>query len=147
MTRLRARVWFGLFVTLVFVAGAGAGALIAPRLGPPAGVLLEPPPMMPGRPGPGGPSFMPGPLARGLAEELQLDAPQRERLQQLFATRRDRLRAFHDETRARYEREQRELYDELRTLLTPEQMQRFETWARRGPGRGARRRSPDPGRF
>lgn len=142
MTRMTAlRVWFGVFVALVFVAGLATGILVAPRVAPSLG--LGGPPLVERGAGPGrgfGGGVGPGPavLANRLADELQLDAEQRRRLEVVFARRRERLQAVNREMRERFEAEQREFRREIAEILTPAQQERFEAWLRRAGRRGGR---------
>lgn len=141
MTRSAMYVWFAVFVALVFVAGVGTGVVVGPRLlgVPGAGPLawlrpgLGPSPGV--RPGPA----MPAPLVRRLAEELELDPAQQQKLDAVLARRRERLLSFGREARERFETEQRELRREIAEVLTPEQRVRFEVWLERPPRRGLRR--------
>lgn len=146
MTRSARYVWLAVFVTLVFVAGVATGLVVGPRLLGPAGSRL----MQPWRPGAGpagdvlpGP-VMPQPLVRRLASELQLDAEQQKKLEDVFATRRERLLGFSREARERFEAEQRELRREITGILTPEQQARFERWLERTPRRRGMRPNQPP---
>ncbi len=139
-SRASLRVWFGVFVALVFFAGLATGVVVAPRVAPRLG-LGGPPPVARlvgmGRGfGAGGPG--PAVLAGRLADELQLDAEQRRRLEAVFARRRDRLQAVNRELRERFEVEQQEFRREIGAILTPAQQVRFEAWLRRAPRRGGR---------
>ncbi len=139
MTATVMRLWFGVFVALVFAAGVATGVVVAPRLFPPeAGPLL---PMSPGfGPGaglrPGAP--MAAPLVRRLSEDLDLDEAQQKKLQAVFERRRERLQTFNRDVRERFETEQRDLRSEIAAILTPEQQKRFDEWLLRPPRRGPR---------
>jgi Spy/CpxP family protein refolding chaperone len=135
MSDNRTRIWFALFVLAVFAVGLTSGVLLGRRIGPPprggspalAGM---------GR-GPAGPP--PGRLIERLERDLRLTAEQRSRLEGIFEARRPRLEDVQKEVMARAEREQRELQAEIRTILTPEQQQRFDRWLSEAPrGRGGR---------
>jgi Spy/CpxP family protein refolding chaperone len=139
-------VWLAVFVAMVFVAGVATGVLVGPRLFAP--LARAPRPMMgpglgPGA-GPQGGLLMPGPLGDRLAEELQLDAAQREKLEAVLAGRRERLLGFNREARDRFEVEQQALRREIAEILRPEQRTRFEQWLERGPRRGQRRQGRPP---
>lgn len=143
MTTTAMRIWFGVFVAFVFAAGVATGLVVAPHLfSPEAGPF---PPMPPGfGPGAGRPGVpMPAPLVRRLADELQLDQAQQQKLEAVFERRRERLQTFNREVRERFETEQRDLRSEIAEILTPEQQKRFDEWllrpARRGPRGGDRR--------
>ncbi len=137
MTKQTTRVWFGLFVALVFVAGAGAGVMVAPRLAP---ARHAPPRAFEGRPGPGlrGPNGERRRLAPLIARDLGLDADQQEKLSEVFARRRGRLEAIQKNVRQQFEAEQKELREEIRAILRPDQMQKFDEWLQRAE----RRRHP-----
>jgi Spy/CpxP family protein refolding chaperone len=134
MSDNRTRIWFSLFVLVVFCVGMAGGMLIGRRMAPP------PPPagMFPGEPGPGrgrGPG--PGPLIDRLDREVQLTPEQRTRVQAIFDARRGRLEEVQREVIARAEEERRALQDEIRKVLTPEQQARFDRWIAEQPlGRG-----------
>jgi Spy/CpxP family protein refolding chaperone len=137
MSDNRIRVWFSLFVLVVFCVGLAGGIVIGRRMAPPpprSGMFL------PGEPGRGrGPG--PGPLIDRLDREVQLTAEQRTRVQAIFDARRGRLEEVQREVIARAEQERRALQDEIRKVLTPEQQTRFDRWiaeqprGRRGRGR------------
>jgi Spy/CpxP family protein refolding chaperone len=134
------KVWFGVFVALVFFAGFATGVAVAPRVAARLGLAWRP---MVERPvgmgrgfGAGGPGA--AVLARRLAEELQLDREQQQRLEAVFAKRRERLQAVNREMRERFEVEQQEFRREIAAILTPAQQERFEAWLRRAPRRGGR---------
>lgn len=139
MTTTAMRIWFGVFVALVFAAGVATGLVVAPRLFLPEGGPFTP--VGPGfGPGPGmrpGAS-MPAPLVRRLAGELQLDEAQQQKLEAVFERRRERLQTFNREVRERFETEQRDLRSEIAEILTPEQQKRFDEWLLRPPRRGPR---------
>ena len=156
----RTRIWFTLFVLVVFAAGlAGGVALdrsIARRAyldrgfdrGGPRGPMDF---------GPGGPGSGPGAgpvgsrrgggppprvLVDRLASELDLTADQRTKIEEVLTARRTRLETVQREVRDRFAAEQHSLRDEIRTLLTPEQQQKFDKneqergrFGRRGPPR------------
>jgi Spy/CpxP family protein refolding chaperone len=75
-------------------------------------------------------------------------------VEQIFESRRKALEAVQDDVLARAQKEQRELQDEIRKVLTPEQQQRFDKWLAdaprgrrgRGPGMGLGPVGPPPGR-
>lgn len=140
---LMLRVWFGLFVAVVFVAGLGAGVVLAPRLASPSpsrAVATR----APGERGafPRQPGMGPTRLAPQLASELGLDAAQEQQLEEVFARRRQRLEEIQHGVRDQFETEQRALRQEIRKILTDEQMAKFDEWLRR-PRRG-QRRPPQP---
>jgi Spy/CpxP family protein refolding chaperone len=127
------RIWFALFVLVVFVTGLAAGLLIDRSLGPAWPGTR--PPRFAGGPGPMG--RFPGPPPPGflvdrLAQDLSLTADQRAKVEKIFEGRRERLGEFQSQVRARYEQEQRELRAEVEKLLTPDQRQRFQGWIERG---------------
>ena len=140
---LMLRVWFGLFVAVIFAAGVGAGVMLAPRFAPSsprAGVPVRPP----GERGafPRQPGMGPTRLAPQLAEELGLDAEQERQLDDVFKRRRERLEQIQHGVRDQFEAEQRALRQEIRTILTEEQRAKFDEWLHRS--RRGSRRPPRP---
>ena len=148
MSDNRARMWFGLFVLVVFLFG-GATGFVAGRLIPPFRGASLGPPEGPGgdgfRRGPGGsgrgPLFGRGPGAPALPPQLldrltrdvQLDATQREQIRKLLEERRDRFEDVHREARERFDKEQRELHTAIRAVLRPDQQQKFDDFLDRRP--------------
>jgi Spy/CpxP family protein refolding chaperone len=139
---LMLRVWFGLFVAVIFAAGVGAGVMLAPRFAPSSSSRAGVPVRSPGDRGafPRQPGMGPTRLAPQLAEELGLDAEQERQLDDVFKRRRERLEEIQHGVRDQFEAEQRALREEIRTILTEEQMAKFDEWLRR-PRRGSRRPS------
>ena len=149
MSDNRARMWFGLFVLVVFLFG-GATGFVAGRLIPSiSGARLGPPdgpggdgfrrggPGGPGRGplfgrGPGAPALPPQLLDR-LTRDVQLDATQREQIRTLLEERRDRFEDVHREARERFDKEQRELHTAIRAVLRPDQQQKFDDFLDRRP--------------
>jgi len=142
---LMLRVWFGLFVAVIFAAGAGVGVMLAPRLASPSAPAAGAPVRTPAdrRGLPRSPGMGPVRLAPQLAEELGLDAEQARQLDDLFARRRQRLEDIQHGVREQFEAEQRALREEIRKILNEEQMAKFEEWLRRSSRRGSRR-PPQP---
>jgi len=137
----RARVWFSLFVLAVFCVGLALGLVLGRRMAPipgEAGIFMGPG---------GGRGGLPGRAGRGgmlidrLDRELQLTPDQRTRVRAIFDARRSRLEALQRDIAGRAEQEHRDLQTELRTVLTPDQQQRFDRWLERQP-RGRRGRPP-----
>ena len=145
------RLWAGLFVLLVFVAGLAAGVVVRPWLvpGPPRGFG---PRGLVGRPSP---DRMTERLLERISAEIALTPEQGQRLRAVFDGRQRRLREINEEVRGRFETQQAEMNAEISAILTPEQMQIFENeilsmrrlrgGARgRGGPRGRGRRGPGP---
>ena len=142
----RTRVWMGLFVLVVFLAGLGAGVVAAPWLG-----FGPRPGFGPGR---GGPAVPPigGRMLERIGSRLDLSDDQRARLSALFDARRERYRALgremRREMRARFAAEQETLRAAIAEILTPAQLDLFDAElvrlrderGRRGGGRGGRER-------
>jgi Spy/CpxP family protein refolding chaperone len=130
----RTRVWFALFVLVVFCVGLTSGMVIGRRMAPPprSGMFF------PGEPGPGrgrGPGR--GALIERLDHELQLTPAQKTQVQAIFDERRGRLEAVQREVVRRADEERRALQEEIRKVLTPEQQTRFDRWIAEQPlGRG-----------
>ncbi|MCY4026876.1 MAG: hypothetical protein OXH75_11270 [Acidobacteria bacterium] len=120
MTDTRTRLWIGLFVLVVFLAGLGAGIVAAPWLDrggrPDRGI---------GRDGlrpPGGTER----LVERMSNRLDLSDGQAARLGALFDARRDRFRTLRREMRERLTAEQGSFRTAIADVLTPEQMATFE---------------------
>ena len=145
------RLWAGLFVLVVFVAGFAAGVVVRPWLGPgpsrgfgPRGMVGRPP--------------LDRVTERILANIADLTPEQDQDLRAVFDGRQQRLREINEEVRDRFETQQAQMDAEISAILTPEQMEIFENEilsmrrerGRRGPrGRGGRgrdlpRRGPGP---
>ena len=120
MTDTRTRLWIGLFVLVVFLAGLGAGIVAEPWLD-----WDRPPERGFGRDGlrpPGGGERL---VAR-MSARLDLSDEQAARLRTLFDTRRDRVRTLRREMRERLAAEQDSFRTAIADVLTPEQMATFE---------------------
>ena len=120
---MRARLWVGLFVLVVFVAGLGTGIVASPWLG-----FGPRPGFGPG----GGPPVPPisGRMMERMASRLDLSDEQQERLSALFDARRERYRTIgremRREMRARFAAEQETLRAAIAEILTSEQMDLFD---------------------
>lgn len=145
----RARIWFALFVLVVFCAGLGSGVLIGRRMSPPApGSAL----FMPGGPrargpfgpgaGPGfgmgmgmgrggGPAAIPPELVERLSRDMDLDAAQRAQVTKILDEHRDHLEQVHRDAREKFEKEASDLHGALRAVMRPDQQQKFDEWLRR----------------
>ena len=137
----RARLWFALFVLVVFCLG-GAGGFILGRHVPDFPGRMGPPPdprAMDGRGfgrgrggpplfarGPLGPAGLPPGEAVRLAAQLNLDEAQRAQLRTVLDDHRQKFEQVHREARDRFDSEQRELHAAIRALLRPDQVQRFD---------------------
>jgi hypothetical protein len=137
----RARIWFALFVLVVFCLGGAGGFILGryvqqfprrpgPRSDPrglegrgmPRGLPV--PPAF-GR-GPAGPAGLPPEVANRLATELNLDEAQRAQFRAVLEDHRRKFEEVHREARDRFDSEQRELHAAIRALLRPDQVQRFD---------------------
>jgi Spy/CpxP family protein refolding chaperone len=147
MSDNRTRIWFSLFVLAIFGLGLATGLFMGRRMAPPAR-MVEGGPMMRGpMGGVSMPAQPPGMLLERLDRALRLSAEQRGQLEQIFKSRGDRLAEVQREVVARADEERREMQAEIRTILTPEQQERFDRWLEqppRGPGRGGRGRGGPP---
>jgi uncharacterized membrane protein len=137
----RARIWFALFVLVVFCLGGAGGFVLGrhvpefpqrpgPRNDPrgPEGRGMPrglPVPPSFGR-GPAGPAGLPPEVANRLATELNLDEAQRARFRTVLEDHRRKFEEVHREARDRFDSEQRELHAAIRALLRPDQVQRFD---------------------
>jgi hypothetical protein len=95
--------------------------------------------------GPSGPGLRrggppPGILLDRLDRELSFTDEQRARVGSVLETSRERLDQFQQDTHNRLENEQRDLREQIRRQLTPEQQARFDRWIEANPPRGPGRR-------
>ena len=138
----RARIWFGLFVLVVFCLGGAGGFILGRHVPEFPGRQL--PPDDPrgldargfarGRPGgpppfargPAGPAGMPPEAANRLANEIGLDEAQRTQLRTVLEDHRRKFEQVHRDARDRFDAEQRELHAAIRAMLRPDQVQRFD---------------------
>ena len=139
------RLWAGLFVLVVFVAGLSAGVLVRPWLSP--GPTRDFGPR--GRVGGPAPDRMTERLLERIGANMDLTPEQDQGLRAVFDGRQQRLREINEEVRERFENQQAQMNAEIAAILTPEQMEIFENEilsmrrdrGRRGPrGRGGRGR-------
>jgi len=146
MSESRVRVWFALFVLVVFCVGLAGGILIGRRLPADRSIgrfLRGPrdvgPPLAPleneGRRG--GP--IRGLLVDRLSRDLDLTDEQRGKIDAALASSRTRLDALQQDVRGRFDAERRAVREAIRSVLTPEQQQKFDRIEREGRGRGGRR--------
>ena len=142
MSDSKVRVWFALFVLVIFCAGLAGGALVARRLLPterPIDRLMR----GPRGAGPGDPDGRRGPmrglLIERLARDLDLTAEQRTKVDQALASSRGRLDTLQRDVRDRFDAERRTVRDEIRSVLTPGQQQKFDAMEKDGRGRPGRR--------
>jgi Spy/CpxP family protein refolding chaperone len=142
MADSKVRVWFALFVLVIFCVGLAGGALVARRLLPPErpiGRLMFGPRGL----GPGDPDGRRGPtrglLVERLSRELDLTAEQRGKIDQALTSSRNRLETLQRDVRDRFDAERRAVQDEIRSVLTPDQQRRFDALEKDGRGRPGRR--------
>ncbi len=145
MSDSRVRIWFALFVLVVFCLGGTGGFILGRRVPPfPDSRGFSPDeggrgrgPLRPGPPNggplfgrgrgmPGGPEGLPPPVAERLADDLQLDHDQRVQFRRVLDDHRVKFEQVHREARDRFDSEQRELQAAIRALLRPDQVQRFD---------------------
>ncbi len=141
MSETTTRVWIALFVLVVFVCGLSVGIGVSSWFGPRGELRGARGPFPPGGGRMGPQDFVSEQIVRRLANDPDFSDDQQQRLEALFAERQDRFREFNQEMRARFETEQASLHDEIAAILTPSQMEIFET-ARRSRGPGRRGRGP-----
>jgi Spy/CpxP family protein refolding chaperone len=148
MSDSRLRLWFALFVLVVFCVGLAGGVLIGRTVMRRAvverGVDRDRGPRD-GGPGPGGPRRGGGPppraLAERLAKDLGLTAEQQTKVEAVLTASREQVERLQRDVRERLDAEQRGLRDEIRKILTPEQQQKFDQ-SQRERGRFGRRGPP-----
>lgn len=149
MSDTTTRLWAGLFVLVVFVAGLAAGVVIRPWFGPGPTREFGPRGLVGGR----SPDRMTERLFdRIAATDIDLTPEQDRQLRAVFATRQSRLRDMNEEIRGLFETQQADMNAEISALLTPAQMEIFENEIvrmrrqRGGPrGRGGLRGQPRRG--
>ena len=126
----RVRVWFSIFVLVVFCTGLAAGIVIGRRMGPAGG--RSGPPF--GRTfGEDGRPQRQERLIDRLAQELELSNEQRTKVDAILSERRSRLQQLNRDVIARAEGERRDMQAEIRKVLTPEQQERFDRWLAENP--------------
>jgi Spy/CpxP family protein refolding chaperone len=148
MSDSRLRLWFALFVLVVFCVGLAGGVLIGRTVMRRAvverGFDRDRGPRD-GGPGLGGPRRGGGPppraLAERLAKDLGLTAEQQTKVEAVLTASREQVERLQRDVRERLDAEQRGLRDEIRKILTPEQQQKFDQ-SQRERGRFGRRGPP-----
>lgn len=75
-------------------------------------------------------------LMRRMERELNLSATQRERIEEVIAQSRERMRAIWQQVSPQANEETRAMRDQIREILTAAQGIRFEELIKRGPRRG-----------
>jgi Spy/CpxP family protein refolding chaperone len=146
MSDNRVRVWFSLFVLVVFCVGLAGGVLIGRRMPverPVDRVLRGPREFPPGAMGEGrrgGP--LRGLLVERLARELDLTSDQRAKIDAILTDGRSRLETLQRDARQRFEDEGRGLREQIRSVLTPEQQKTFDQKETLGKGPFGRRGPP-----
>jgi Spy/CpxP family protein refolding chaperone len=142
MADSKVRIWFALFVLVVFCVGLTGGVLIGRRL--PLRPVDRAPfgPRESGTPDGrrGGP--LRGMLVERLARDLDLTPEQRAKIDAILADRRARLDALQRDARQRFEEEGRGVREQIRGVLTPEQQRKFDEHDALGRGPFGRRGPP-----
>ncbi len=141
MSETTTRLWIALFVLAVFVCGLSVGIGVSAWFGPRAELRGARGPFPPGGGRMGQQEFVTEQIVERLERDPDFSDDQRQRLEALFAERQDRFRQFNQDMRARFEREQASLREEIAAILTPSQMDTFDA-ARRPGGPGRRWRGP-----
>jgi Spy/CpxP family protein refolding chaperone len=153
---VKTRLWFAIFVTLVFIAGAATGSLLervfnrpwrgpmmgAVRVGGGGETFAVGVPAEPGRPAFAVTGPAPGMLAGVFAEELKLTDAQRKQIETIFESHRPQLSVLRDSVREKFEQERKAIDAEIEKVLTPEQRERFHEISER-----MRSRAFPPGGF
>lgn len=130
----QSRLWFALFVLVIFAMGVGMGLTTARHfhLGPGFGP----------RGGPGGPPSPAG-IAERMKGELGLNADQQKQIEEAFRKGEERLDGFRTRTRTEFDDLRKQLDADIEKALTPEQFARYKALRRPEPRDG--RRPPPPG--
>lgn len=108
------KLWFWIFLLVVFLAGAGAGALASQRFlfGRPVDPTAPPP--------------SPAKVADRISRELALSTEQRAQVEAVLERNRGRLEAFRTETVARFETLRKQIDEEIDAILTSEQRAKWQ---------------------
>jgi len=117
MAFTRRKLWFGIFLLSVFLAGVAAGALASRYVifrGGPARFGMPPAP----------PSA--AEIVDRMSRNLGLTSEQRSQLEAVFERNGDRLEAFRAQTRERFDALRQQIDAEITAILTPEQRAKFE---------------------
>jgi Spy/CpxP family protein refolding chaperone len=131
----QSRLWFALFVLVIFAIGVGTGLTAARylRLGPGFGHRPGPPP--------GPPS--PARIAERMTRELGLNPEQQKQIEEAFRKGEERLDGFRTRTRTEFDGLRMQLDADIEKALTPEQLARYKTLRRPEPPPGRRPPPPD----
>ena len=125
------RLWMALFVALVFVYGLSLGIAANAWFGPRTDAGRFRDPFRPdGHRSP--PAFISERIINRLESDPDFTDGQRERLEALFAERRQQFHEFNRAMRDRFETERASLHDDIADILTPTQMELFDAARRRG---------------
>lgn len=110
------RLWFGLFVAVVFALGVavGLGAARFLRPGPPFG-----------RGGPPGPPPSPAAVVERMTRELSLSADQQRDIEEVFRQGAERMQGLQSTTREQFDTERARLEADIERVLTPEQQTKY----------------------
>jgi Spy/CpxP family protein refolding chaperone len=128
MAIAKSRLWFAVFLIIVFLLGIGTG-LTVDR-------FADPGPRGPRGFGRMGPGPRPAALADRMSRELNLSSTQREQLEQVFVRGAERLENYRRDSRRQFASLSRQLNSEVEAVLTPEQRERFRAMRRERPRRG-----------
>jgi Spy/CpxP family protein refolding chaperone len=112
----RTKLWFALFVVVVFGSGVGTGLLVA-RFGPPG--------PWSGRHGPPGPPPSPADSAARIAHDLELTPEQEREIRAAFERGAVRLNEFRSRTGQEFDALLNELNTDIEKSLRPEQREQF----------------------
>ncbi len=125
MNSTRMRLWAGLFVLVVFVAGIAGGVAVRPWIVSESQAASAEPDLRGGGRG-ARRAPMTERLLDRIASDIGLTEEQDQQLREVFETGRQRLREVSEDVGRQFETEREQMNAEIATILTAEQMEKFD---------------------